>query len=83
MNEESLVFLRSGFFPSLGVFGCCCSVGCTGLEIQHCEEGLLPVFHLWFLCFRLEEVVTLALDLLTQSPVISVVVSLSILPEVP
>jgi len=38
---------------------------------------------LWFLCFRLEEVVTLALDVLTQSPVISVVVSLFILSEVP
>lgn len=30
----------------------------------------------WSLCFRLEEVVSLAADLLTQSPVVSRVVSL-------
>ena len=51
VNQESLVLLQSGFFPSLGIFECCCSVGCRDLEIQYCEEGLaasvsplVPVF---------------------------------------
>lgn len=35
----------------------------------------------WSLFFRLEEVVTLAVDHITQSPVISLVVSLATLPE--
>lgn len=31
---------------------------------------------MWSLCFRLEELVTLAVDLLTQSPIVSLVVGL-------
>ncbi|XP_075287249.1 serine/threonine-protein kinase 36 isoform X2 [Opisthocomus hoazin] len=51
-------------FPALGIFGCCCSVGCEAVGTQCLSPG--P-------CFRLEEMVTLAMDLITQSPVVSLV----------
>lgn len=72
MDKEVLLLLRGGCFPGLGVFGCCCSVGCEAVGRQRLSPGL---------CFRLEEVVALAVDLITQSRVVSLMVSLPMLPE--
>lgn len=71
MNQGSLL-LHCGCFPALWGFGCGCSVGCEAVGRQRLSPG--P-------CFRLEEVVALAVDLTTQSPVVPLVVSLPILPE--
>lgn len=73
--NQGLLLLQGGCFPALGVFGCCCSVGCEAVGTQYLSPG--PCV------FRPEEVVTLAVDLLTHSPVVSLVVSLPTLLELP
>lgn len=73
--NQGLLLLQGGCFPALGVFGCCCSVGCEAVGTQYLSPGSCV--------FRPEEVVNLAVDLITHSPVVSLVVSLPTLLELP